>query len=84
MTDPVEREQILTHAQRSVWLARFSNGLVVGALIGAWALDALEDVAAVVWTIPALGLGVGLVLRRMARQPPPGARSSGGLGDEDV
>ncbi len=75
VTDPVEREQILAHGQRSVWLARASNGLVFASLIGASALNTREDVAAVLLSFPVLGVGVGLLLRRMAKQPPPPTRS---------
>jgi hypothetical protein len=49
--------------------------LVFASLIGASALNAREEVAAVLLSLPVLGVGVGLLLRRMAKQPPPPTRS---------
>lgn len=75
VTDPVEREHVLAHGRRSLWLSRASSGLLFASLLGAGALNTRDGVTAAVWSLPVLGLALGWLMRHLAKQPPPAGRS---------
>lgn len=64
--DPVEREAILQQVRVSVRLARASTVLVYATLLGSAYALSRPDADPIVWAIPALGGGLGILFRRMA------------------